>query len=179
MAIFKYWKKSLQQKGFSLLEVLASIGILGSVVLIVAYMNVSNLNEVFRHNTEMYADLIAQEQFSGLFALRNQYAFDKNEQTKWENIYNLTNNFYLDLRDSNWEIKNGEKREGKSISNSGGLNFSYSMKIEKIKKEDAPEDAPDEDEDEIIKAHLEVKWKGKGNQDLKKDYYTLIGKYLW
>jgi len=183
--ILKYLRKKIGSgRGFTLIEVLLAIGILGSAVLTVSYMNASNLREIRRHTAESYADLIAQEQFSALLAFRNQITFDQDPSTNWDNsieskipqnIYQALFFYHLEFEDGKWKIKEGEKTASKLLNNEGGIIiFTYGLCFNQLD--------PNPGENNLnlkngVKVSLKVKWKD-GNEKKSKIYYTILGNYL-
>lgn len=165
------------------MEVLISLGILGGVVLTVAYMNISNLNEILRHNAESYASLLAEEQFPALVAYRNQIAFDRDKTTNWEtNIAPLRDSssyFYLTLEDDRWKINilpgaDSWQEVNKVVSNSGSVRLSYRLHLESVYQDSDPS----QKEEDLAKVQLEVRWQDRFGRLKTKSFYTLLGNYL-
>jgi len=171
-------------RGFTLVEVLVSIGMLGGMILTVSYMNVANLAEIRRHTAEFYADLIAQQQFSALVAYRNQNAFDKNSSTNWNTILNLapsdpsvySGNYYFTKNSSNlWlPISSSAPMVSKVLNDKGAvMDFIYFLRFQRIRKTTGSAAT----EPNMIKVNLQVSWKDRGQTKIK-DYYTILGNYL-
>jgi len=165
---------SKNQVGFTLLEVLVSIGLLGTMIFIVAYITVSNQNEILRHNAETYADLIASQQFSYLVAYRNKIAFDNNDQTNWANsILPLANNnmpIYFKEINNKIEITNQAKTESKPLDESHNLSFDYNLKLEKMSIDGI-------ENKNLVRAHITITYNDR-NGAKEKDYYTVLTNHL-
>jgi len=176
-------KKAKNSFGFTLIEVLASIGILGGMVLTVSYMNVSNLMEIDRHNAESYADLIADNQFASLNAFKNQIAFDDDSSTNWNNdIYakaDGSTHYYIDrgsgaTNDSFFKMTTNDGSVTKTLTGQGGAKtFSYYFTLSKIKKSASSSDF----ESNLVKVTLTVSWNERGGVQRNKTYYTILGNY--
>ncbi len=174
----------IRQAGFTLMEVLVSLSILGSIALSVVYMNISNINEVLRHNAENYANSIAEEQFSALMAYRNQIAFDRDANSNWrQNLIALRDSssyFYLRLRGNKWEVEtlgtsdDAWREENRVVSSAGSLPLAYRLRLEPVYKETDSS----KKEDGMVKVHLQVKWQDRFGRIRIKDFYTLLANYL-
>jgi len=174
--------KNFKNAGFTLMEVLVSLGILGGIVLIVVYMNINNLNEILRHNAESYINLLAEEQFSALVAYRNQVAFDKDKTTNWESsILPLRDAscFYLSLDDNTWKINtllgaHSWQEVNKIVNDSGSVRLNYRLCLEPVYKD---RDSTQKEEG-LVKVKFEVKWQDRFGREKIKKFYTLLGNYL-
>jgi prepilin-type N-terminal cleavage/methylation domain-containing protein len=163
-------------KGFTLIEVLVSIGLLSTMVMVVAYMTVSNQNEILRNNAETYADLIASDQFSSLVAYRNQKVFDLDPTTNWNNdLYKKigSNSYYIDNLSGQFKL---EPRIGDAIKplmqTNGSVDLKYFMQFSKMN------DANGSENTNLIKVHLRVSYRDRGGITRYKNYYTVLGNYL-
>jgi len=195
MGIFKFFRKIQQkwftlknEKGFTLIEVLVAIGLLGTMVLLVANMTIANQNEILRHNAETYADLVASDQLSSLVALRNQYSFDNNPSgiiTNWGNIYDHSDGssqwcVYFNQTAKSFDLKTpitdptiiGCGVTSKKLTNDGEVILRYFMTFSKMT------DASGVLNPNLVKVHLQIKYNDRLNSVRSKDYYTVIGNYL-
>ena len=170
-------KCGMTNAGFTLIEVLVSIGLLGTLVITVAYMTIANQSELLRHNAESYADLIASNQFSSLVAYRNQIAFDNQSSTNWQtNLFREANpgakKWVRKNADNSFTLINasGGREEIKTLGN-GMITLHCELELEKMLK---PTGVVDTD---LLKAHLKIKYSDRGGERTK-DYYTVIANYL-
>lgn len=176
-----FFKRKKTNFGFTLIEVLVSIGLLGTMVITVAYMTIMNQNEILRHNAESYADLIASDQFSSLAAYRNQISFDNDVNTYWgRTILNWANRnqavYFYKTSSNNLNYTFGTASKSFPISvrgagSTGGVTLKYSLNFQKMVKPNGDLD------DNLLKVHLKVIYQDRGGERIK-NYYTVIANYL-
>ncbi|MCD6422335.1 prepilin-type N-terminal cleavage/methylation domain-containing protein [bacterium] len=159
------------RRGFTLLEVLIAVGVLASLGFVVASTFLSAHREIYRHNAQMYANLIAEQQFSALVAYRNHLAFDGDKSTTWETIKSqLAQGGHFEIRGNvlTWDNATGERQV-------------------QVGEKDKPHFLPlhfrltkvgGGDEDKELKVELRVWWTDRGKTKEKK-FYTILGNYLW
>jgi prepilin-type N-terminal cleavage/methylation domain-containing protein len=174
----KLLNKKKADFGFTLIEVLVSIGLIGTMIIMVAYTTTMNKNELFRHNAESYADLIASNQFSMLVAYRNQIAFDDDPSTNWKTLESKVGPEHVIMSDnSDNNCSAGQKfcfvppsPVAEKINSQSSVDLNYYMVLSSMNDSQGHPN--------LIKAYLQVSYQDRNGQTVDKDYYTIIGNYL-